>query len=171
MKAWLWIAALGAVGCAQAPARIEAPATAPLGPKLHLVLTPLGPTNVGQQVIDADVESWPRPNAGPVLYASPSGPDADCAPNVTLSFSAAPLIDTPYRVGSDVQLFIEAQCGLDGEMRSWRASTGVVTIAATADGFRVHIAEAHMAPSVGDNGGFGSFVVSGMGSGLVLHAS
>src|SRR5690606_3658637 len=136
-----------------------------------LVLTPLGPTNVGQQVIDADVESWPRPHSGPVLYASPSGDDADCAPNVTLSFNAAPSVDTPYRVGQDVQLFIEAQCGLDGEMRSWRASGGVLTIAATSDGYRVHIAEARMAPSDGDNRGFGTFVVSGMGTGLVLHAS
>ncbi len=100
-----------------------------------------------------------------------SGADADCTPNVTVSFAETPAADARYAVGQQVQLFIETQCGVDGEMRSWKATTSSLTIAETAEGYRVHISHAEMTPTEGDNAGYGTFVADGMGTGVTLHAS
>lgn len=159
------------LGCAAAPPPNASVATDGAGPSLHLVLTALSPSNVGRPVIDADIESWPRSEGGPVLYASPRGADDDCTPNVTVTFRETPTADARYRVGDDVTLFIETQCGLDGEMRSWRAVAGTITVAMATDGYRVHISRAAMQPSGGENAGYGTFLADGMGTRLVLHAS
>jgi hypothetical protein len=95
-----------------------------------------------------------------VLHASPVEA-ADCAPHVTLMLREAPEPSRRYALGGSAQLFIAAQCGHDGEARSWRATGGEISLSTRPGGWALHIHGARMEPSPGENSGFGQFVVDG----------
>lgn len=152
-----------ALGCATSPDPPPANASppSPSGPGLSLAVTELEETNLGQTRIEGAVETWMRPGLGPVLYASPRGEALDCAPNVTVLFGKEPTSGAVYRVGEDVQIFIEAQCGVAGEVRSWRGVSGSVTVASTGAASDVTLSKVRMQPGGGDNAAFGMFVADG----------
>jgi hypothetical protein len=130
---------------------------------MHLSLRELSPTNVGSLTIDAVVEVWARPEQGPVVSGMPANA-SDCAPHVVLMLDRTPAVGASYAVGEGVQLFIQAQCGVDGHARSWRATGGEVALSQGAGGWTVHIRGARMQPSPGDNHGYGEFVADGCSS-------
>jgi hypothetical protein len=144
-----------ASACAAPPVAAEAPAPPPSDePVFHVALSETAGANLTQCALDAQgarVETWPRGDAGSVLFASAVLPGERCHPSVMIFFAQPAAGGQRLALGpagSPAGLHFEEQCSDDGSMRSWAASDGVLAVdAEPAGGFRLRVERATMRPS------------------------